>query len=597
MKQLFVNIGKSWRTCNYFYRLAAKEKRIYPFVIILNVLSCSLAPFINILVPKFLIDELIGDQSKQSICFYVLLILIGNYVTALLIQFLQETRNKMEDLFSREFDLTMTEKTMSMKFENTEKERSLSAQQKAETGMSWYSGGIKGMSDCVINIGTSFCVFFGVISIVMGISPLLLISSMLAVGIQSYCTSKINRASQEVFEKTPAINKFYSYIYTRITDREYAKELRLYDGIGLIEKKSLENANDLNKMDNACAVKQIVWAIPGSVMSAACYGFAYCYLGILAIRGVIKVSDFVMCITAIETFTNGCLLPMITNLQQLLMKCNFMDAFIEYMNLEDENDIGKDHLDESKFNQILFEHVSFRYPGSEQYVLKDINLTINRGERISLVGLNGAGKTTLVKLICRLYDVTEGAIKICGKNINEYSYENYIRILSVVFQDYKLFGYSLEQNVRIGGVIGKEKDINKIYELSGISDWIDTLKEKDKTIICKDYDENGIEPSGGQAQKIAIARALYRDAPIVIMDEPTAAFDPVAEYEIYNRLNDMIKNKTAIYISHRLSSCKFCDKIIVLGDGTIKEAGTHHELMARKGIYEKIFHTQAQWYT
>ena len=250
--------------------------------------------------------------------------------------------------------------------------------------------------------------------------------------------------------------------------------------------------------------------------------------------------------------------------------------------------------------------MSFKYPGSDQYILRDINFTIHKGERISIVGLNGAGKSTLVKLICRLYDVTEGEIRIGGRNINEYRYEDYIRILAVVFQDFKLFGYTLDENIRIGaekeirqGGVDENnasQELKSIYETSGISQWVEELDQKGNTLLGKEFDEAGVEPSGGQAQKIAIARALYCNAPMVIMDEPTAALDPVAEYEIYNRFHQLIQNRTAIYISHRLSSCKFCDKIIVLADKTIREVGSHEELMERNGVYAEMFRTQAKWY-
>jgi ABC-type multidrug transport system fused ATPase/permease subunit len=311
----------------------------------------------------------------------------------------------------------------------------------------------------------------------------------------------------------------------------------------------------------------------------------------------------VTCIAAMETLTNGCLIPLITNAQQLMMKANFMSAYIGYMFFPDEAASGKDVPSEESFDGITLEHVSFRYPGTEQWVLRDVNLQIRKGESISLVGLNGSGKSTLIKLICRLYDVTEGAIKLCGKNIQEYSYEEYVKLLSVVFQDFKLFGYTIEENVRLGGVQNETKkvgaqtaDLGKVYEMSGIADWVESLEKKGQTLLGKEYDESGVEPSGGQAQKLAIARAIYRNSPVVILDEPTAALDPVAEYEIYNRFHDLIGNKTAIYVSHRLSSCKFCDKIVVLDDHTIKEIGTHDELLARGGLYANLFQTQAKWY-
>lgn len=516
---------------------------------------------------------------------------------------MQETRAKQEDWFGRVFDLKMSEKSMQMKFENTEKENALEAEQKAETGMSWYSGGVRGMSDCVTGICSAALTFAGVACLILQVSPWLLLVSVVAVCVNAFGTSRINQAAREVFEKTPAINKFYSYIYTKITFREYAKELRLYDGTELIGKKAVENAQQLNEMDNECAVRQFKWGIPGALASALGYGFSYCFLGILAIRRQISIAEFVMCITAIETFTNGCLLPVINHTQQLVMKCNFMNAFIEFMGLEEEEQEGSDPVRREDVDGICFHHVSFRYPGAREYILRDINLTIRKGERLSIVGLNGAGKSTLVKLICRLYDVTEGEIRINGKNIKEYAYSDYVKILAVVFQDFKLFGYTIDENIGIGSIdagIGEDngagRELQKVYETSGIREWVESLEKKGNTVLCKDFDTEGVEPSGGQAEKVAIARALYRDAPVIILDEPTAALDPAAEYEIYHRFHELVQGKTAIYISHRLSSCKFCDRIIVLGDKRIKEAGSHDELMERGGLYAQMFRTQAQWY-
>ncbi|MBQ6814676.1 MAG: ABC transporter ATP-binding protein [Lachnospiraceae bacterium] len=608
MKQFRKKVSKCLKVCGYFYKKATDERRSYPIVIALCIIMTSLAPFINIIFPKFVIDELMGEQKLEKILLYVAVIVMGNFCVSVIIRILQEKRNKQEDWFGRIFDMMISKKAMNMRFENTEKDSSIEAEQKAETGMAWYSGGIKGLTDCVTGICASVITFLGVAYIIVNVSYWILLVSIIAVFISAFCTSKINRASQEVFEKTPAINKFYSYIYTKITYREYAKELRLYDGTDLVERKALENAKALNKMDNECAIKQFKWGAPSAIASALSYGFAYCFLGIMAIEGIISIAEFVMCITAIETFSNGCLLPIINNSQQLVMKCNFMSAFIDFMKLDDEMKIGSQGIERGDFDEIQFKNVAFKYPGAENYVLQDINLTIHKGERLSIVGLNGAGKSTLVKLICRLYQVTEGEILINGRNINEYSYEEYIKLLAVVFQDFKLFGYSLDENIRLGiensdveKVIenrdeSDERNLVSIYDVSGITDWVNSLEKKGDTILSKDYDTQGVEPSGGQGQKVAIARALYHNAPIVILDEPTAALDPVAEFEIYNRFHQLVKDKTAIYISHRMSSCKFCDRIVVLGERTIQEIGSHNQLMERNGLYAQMFNTQAGWY-
>jgi len=603
MRQSKTKLAKCITTSAYFYGMAGKERRSYLLLIFLLVVMTAVAPFINILIPKYIIEEIMGNQNIRNIVIYVLFIVVGNYCIAVLHKIFQEERSKKEDWISRMFDLKMSEKSMKMKYEDMEMESVLDAEQKAEIGMSWYSGGIRGLSDCIIGICSAIVTFLGVVWVVSRISLWLLLAALLAVVVEAFCTSKINQASQEVFEKTPAINKFYSYIYTRITNREYAKELRLYDGTQLVEKKAIHNAKELNKMDNECALKQFAWGIPGVFASTISYSFSYCYLGAMVLQKQLTIGEFVMCITAIETFTNGCLLSIINHSQQLMLKCNFMHAFIEYMSLDNDKKEGTQTIKREDFEEIRFNKVSFKYPGADKYTLKDIDLTIHRGERISIVGINGAGKSTLVKLLCGLYDVTEGEIQVNGKSIREYQYEEYVRLLSVVFQDFKLFGYSLDENIQVGEaenhLEGEEKTeghLQDIYDMSGISQWVSTLKNKGNTLMSKAFDEEGVEPSGGQAQKIAIARALYCDAPLVILDEPTAALDPVAEFEIYNHFNQLIQNKTAIYISHRLSSCKFCDKIIVLGENTILETGTHEELLALNGIYAEMFQTQAGWY-
>jgi ATP-binding cassette subfamily C protein len=248
--------------------------------------------------------------------------------------------------------------------------------------------------------------------------------------------------------------------------------------------------------------------------------------------------------------------------------------------------------------EIEFKNVSFRYPGSEEYAITNINVKIHKGEHLSIVGLNGAGKTTFIKLLCRFYECTEGEITLNGFNILEYDITSYRKLLAAVFQDFQLLGFSIKENVITGDPADvSDEKVNEIIKEVGLSEKVSSLSAGTDTCVFRYYDLNGFEPSGGEQQKLAMARALYKDAPVLILDEPTAALDPIAEKEVYEKFNEMTDGKTALFISHRLSSCKFCDKIAVFSERTIKEYGSHSQLMKIKdGIYHNMFETQAKQY-
>jgi ATP-binding cassette subfamily B protein/ATP-binding cassette subfamily C protein len=246
---------------------------------------------------------------------------------------------------------------------------------------------------------------------------------------------------------------------------------------------------------------------------------------------------------------------------------------------------------------IEFKNVSFKYAGQNHYALKNVSITIKSGEKLSIVGENGAGKTTFVKLLTRLYDPTEGVILLNGVNIRDIDYEQYQSIMSAVFQDFKLFSFTLKENVALGAAeTAYDKEIEDCLIRSGFADKLNRLDNGIYANIYKNFEPDGFEPSGGEGQKIALARALYKDAPVVILDEPTAALDPRAEYEIYQNFNNLVKGKTAVYISHRLSSSRFCDNIAVFKFGEIIEYGSHDELMSESGVYAELFNMQAQFY-
>ena len=245
---------------------------------------------------------------------------------------------------------------------------------------------------------------------------------------------------------------------------------------------------------------------------------------------------------------------------------------------------------------VEFRDVSFKYPGSEAYALRHVNMKFKVGSRLAVVGMNGSGKTTFIKLLCRLYDPTEGEILLNGINIRKYRYDDYMKIFSVVFQDFQLLALPLGQNVAASQTYDAARVLDCLNK-AGFGEKLAKMPHGLDTYLYKSVDTEGVDVSGGEAQKIAIARALYKDSPFIILDEPTAALDPIAEAEIYSKFDEIAGDKTAVYISHRLSSCKFCDEIAVFDSGSVIQQGTHSDLLAdESGKYFELWNAQAQYY-
>ena len=269
--------------------------------------------------------------------------------------------------------------------------------------------------------------------------------------------------------------------------------------------------------------------------------------------------------------------------------------FLDIPNKKYEGTLPVEKRTDDQF-ELEFRNVSFQYPGSEEYVLKNFSIKFRIGERLAVVGKNGSGKTTFIKLLCRLYDPTEGEILLNGIDIRKYDYQEYLSLFSVVFQDYKLLALSLGQNVATAVEYDKEK-VRTALQRAGLSELTRNWEQGFDTPLYTDFDSSGVDISGGEAQKVAIARALYHDTPFVILDEPTAALDPLAEFEIYSKFDELVGTKTAVYISHRLSSCQFCNDIMVLDSGKVVQRGSHEELEKdHEGLYYQMWHAQAQYY-
>ncbi len=603
------NLKITKKTLSFMLSFAWKEKKSLYFLYLVKFIGSILGQIKVLLLPKLLVDELMAviggesaDQHLRRIIFYVALTVTAELVSTILNNISDSTRNVYSQVFDARFSEMLCGKSMGMDFAYTEDPKVLDKQNEAKEGISWYSGGLISILDCLYNAVYNVLLMALSVTVIAIYCPLLLpvqIILMIAVCYFNYRNQLINT---EFFLKLAKGNRIFSYVLYELAEFCYGKDIRMYDSGDMM----CEKGEKLGKMQVSLwgeqARRQLKNGFGSDIANALRDGISYLYMGLRVLWGKITVGEFTLSVSAASNLYQS-LIGMGSNLQQIGEKCNYAYHFLEFLDYPDTAVKGDKPVSGTE-HTIEFKDVSFKYPRAEDYTLRHVNITIRPNEHLSVVGLNGAGKTTFIKLLCRLYDVTEGAILVDGRDIREYSEEEYRKLFSVVFQDFAIFAFSLRENIEMGDVDFAVDDaekraerLNETLELSGLKEDAEGLPNGPDTILYKSFDEKGTELSGGQRQKTAISRALYRNAPIVILDEPTAALDPVAEYDIYRKFDTLVGNKSAIYISHRLSSCRFCDRIAVFSEGTIKEYGTHDELVdIPDGIYSEMFHAQAQYY-
>ena len=406
---------------------------------------------------------------------------------------------------------------------------------------------------------------------------------------------RMNKAWFKASDEYSRLDRIFYYFLNMFSDYNTGKEILVYNEQTLIkhtatDKLLTDGERVLKKASMNTARQSSFVAILGALV-----GFGiYLFIGTKGLYGLFGIGSLVLYCGAFMQIIAG-IMKMAVTFGKTAEMVPLVNYYFEIVNTNDEMTYGEKKLDLSAGFELEFKNVSFKYPSAENYALRNVNLKIENGEHLAVVGRNGSGKTTFIKLMCRLYDVTDGEILINGTDIKEYTRESITGLYSVVFQDFKIFSVSLKDNI----CASSDFDSDRFYaclENANIKDRAERLADKENTYLYKDLDETGVEISGGEAQKLALARALYKDAPVVILDEPTAALDPIAENEIYSRFNSFVQNKTAIYISHRLSSCAFCDNLAVFDNARLVEHGTHRELLGAGGKYSELWNAQARYY-
>ncbi|MDO4332549.1 MAG: ABC transporter ATP-binding protein [Eubacteriales bacterium] len=409
-------------------------------------------------------------------------------------------------------------------------------------------------------------------------------------------SARFSEIQKKNFENHAGVENKLEYLAKHIfMNYQAGKVIRIFDMKEMLLKNAREEQEKVkNYYERSCAAElqeNMSYLAANSVFHV----ISYFLVALKVVAGAVSVGSFMKYAGALNQFGSA-YTTLVTKNGMLRNCCTYMEEFLAFLEQESAHASGSIPVEKRIDGEyeIAFEDVSFHYPGSGEMVLKHVNCKLDMKHKMALVGRNGAGKTTFIKLLCRLYEPTEGRITLNGVDIRKYDEEQYRDLFGVVFQDFKLFAFPVWENIAAGYKRDDEK-LWKALRQAGADEMVKSMPDQLETWLYKNI-EDGVEISGGEAQKLVLARALYKDAALVILDEPTAALDPMAEAEIYAGFNAMVEGKTSVYISHRMSSCRFCDDIIVLEEGGIAERGSHEKLLAEEGQYARMWNAQAKYY-
>lgn len=595
-----------------FKEIHRLEKRLLPTSIVVAIVT-SVMPFINIWFTSKIIDLLDVGTSMSDLAVYIGLAVGINAVLFFINYFLgdiyfmfrslmynKELQNISAKLFKAEYQKLESSDFKELIHKHSEaQDRVFSSFVQFSWMMRDFISGVATLIISVIIIIPLLKIGFTKTGDTYFESPVFLLTIFGAIAIMAVIilivATQMNKAWFKAGDEYSRLDRIFYYFLNMFSDYNTGKEIRLYKKQNLIEHtatdKLLTDGEKLLKKASLHTAKSSSFvAILGALV-----GFGiYLFIGVKGLYGLFGIGSLVLYCGSFMQIING-IMKMAVTFGKTAEMVPLVNYYFEIVNANDNMTYGEKEFDLLNKFEIEFKNVSFKYPNTESYALQNINLKINNGEHLAVVGRNGSGKTTFIKLMCRLYDVTDGEILINSINIKEYSKESIIKLYSVVFQDFKIFSTTLAQNISANEEYDKER-LYDTLDKANIKDRVLAMENKESTYLYKDLDKSGVEISGGEAQKLALARALYKDSPVVILDEPTAALDPVAENEIYNRFNSFVDNKTAIYISHRLSSCVFCNRIAVFDKSQLVETGTHQELLNANSKYSELWNAQAKYY-
>lgn len=588
---------------------------------IIKIIFNALTPYVGIYLSALILDELSTSRDSQRLTVLVIITLASAALISLISALIIKCDNTNSAGIYYKTERILTKKLLDMDFscvEDAKTQQLLSTIRQNQNSQGW---GLIRAFNSVEQIVSSSATILGGAALTVTLftsrvpqsagwltilnNPLfilLILAVMIAI---TYAAPALSGKANEYWAREAGLhnlaNRLFSFYGWLGYYKELAADIRIYRQDLICDKyNSDKNGTFASKGPFARYAKGPVgfYTAAGSAVSVVFTGFVYAFVCLKAIGGAFGVGSVTQYVSAVTMLAGG-VSQIFGNLNDARTNASFLKPVFEFLEMPSGMSNGTVTIGESDMQnfEIEFKNVSFKYPGSEDYVLKNISLKLDSGSCTAIVGQNGSGKTTFIKLLCRLYDPTEGTITLNGRDIREYDYAQYMSIFSVVFQDFKLFDFLLAQNVASateydGGLV------TECLEKSGFGERLKSLPHGIETYLHKGFSKEGVDVSGGEAQKIALARTLYRNAPFIVLDEPTAALDPIAESEMYAHFNSIVGGKTAVYISHRLSSCRFCGDILVFDGGRLVQRGEHEELLADdKGKYYELWTAQAQYYT
>ena len=596
--------------------LASKNKWMFPYAIVKALLDV-VSSYAGLVIMAKLIGELAGERRAETLMMWALVSILTAAAFGIINGGMYHAYAIKSSLFWANMQRIEDEKFMSMDYCDVEDQKIRDSYDQIRQNRNWSGWGFSKIFWNLEYFVSNFFSVIGASALSVGLflkkvpagssfvhlnHPLVILGFLglmvLTAAISPCLNTRLTEKNASISDAARLGNRLFSHFGYLRDDADSMVEYRMYPQaeiashyswkentwfVGGICDKGYKGSFGLCLMGKSVGEKLLLSVI-------------YLFVCLKAWAGAFGIGEVTQYVGAVSRLASG-FTGFMASANELRVNAEFVEKIFEFLDLPNnmyQGSLTTEKRRDRKYN-VEFRNVSFRYPNSENWALKNVSVSFEVGNKLAVVGENGSGKSTFIKLLCRLYDPQEGEILLNGVNIKKYRYEEYMAIFSVVFQDFCLLSHQLGQNVA-GSCDVDEARAVKCLEEAGFGERLRELPDGLNTWLFKDFDEEGIQISGGERQKIAIARALYKDAPFIVLDEPTASLDPIAEADIYQKFDEIVGDRTAIYISHRLSSCRFCEEILVFEDGSIIQRGNHEELIGTEGKYRELWEAQAKYY-